>query len=454
MKQRIFGKSDIHILEVLVQTNSQNDLIIGVNCMYRLYTHNDLDGVSCGILAKLAFGENVEIRYNSVSGLDFQISRFLERDKKEDCVFITDLSVNEKNEKGLETYYKKGGKLHLIDHHKTALHFNEYDWGKVIVEHEDGRLASATNLFYEHLIENGLLKPSKVVESYVELVRQYDTWEWDKINNIKAKKLNDLFFLFSIDDFEERMVERLTSREDFNFDDFEVKILDIEEEKIQRYVRRKKREIVQTFINEKCVGIVHAESYHSELGNELGKENPHLDYIAIINVGGKRISLRTTKEDIDVSEIAGQYGGGGHAKASGCSLTEEAYQYFVAEPFQIEPMRADAFRNRYNLKESLHGTLYENRHEDQFFVFQSEDRKWMIDWNGEYVPENFLTFQEAENYVKRNYSAWLVRDERFIEFLMEHVMEMHLLPQNSVESEDIIHFDLSDSLKEHHIEHH
>ncbi|AOP15284.1 Oligoribonuclease NrnB [Bacillus licheniformis] len=31
--------------------------------MYHLYSHNDLDGVGCGILAKVAFGERVEVRY-------------------------------------------------------------------------------------------------------------------------------------------------------------------------------------------------------------------------------------------------------------------------------------------------------------------------------------------------------------------------------------------------------
>ena len=394
--------------------------------MYRLYTHNDLDGVGCGIVAKLAFDGNVEIRYNSVMGLDFQVSRFLEKPKKGDFIFITDLSVNEKNEKGLDDYVKKGGKVQLIDHHKTALHFNNYSWGKITVQYEDGRLASATSLFYEHLKEKELLKPTNSIEEFVELVRQYDTWEWDQNGNTEAKRLNDLFFMLSIDDFEERMVERLKKNEGFKFDDFEEKMLALEEEKIQRYVRKKKRELVQSFVGEFCVGIVHAESYHSELGNELGKENPHLDYIAIVSVGGKRMSLRTIHDQIDVSEIAGNYGGGGHAKASGCSLTTDAYELFVAEPFKIDPMRADAFRNQYNLKDSVNGSLYENRDEDQFYLYASEEERWIVEYNNSPIDINFSTFQEAENYIKRNYSAWLVRDEVFVQFLMENVIELKL----------------------------
>ncbi|OIJ13411.1 oligoribonuclease [Anaerobacillus alkalilacustris] len=370
-------------------------------------------------------------------GLDFQVSRFLEKPKKEDVVFITDLSVNEKNQHGLNEFVNKGGKVQLIDHHKTALDFNDYSWANVQVEYDDGRLAAATSLFYEHLKEEGLITPTDVIEEFVELVRQYDTWEWDKNNNIQAKRLNDLFFLISIDDFEERMVERLKKNETFAFDEFEEKMLALEEGKIQRYVRKKKRELVQTFIEDYCVGIVHAESYHSELGNELGKDNPHLDYIAIVSVGGKRMSLRTIHDHIDVSEIAGEYGGGGHAKASGCSLTTEAYEYFVAEPFKIDPMKADAYRNQYNIKQSLHGCLYENRDEDQFFVFNTAANKWQVEWNGSLIEESFHTFQEAENYIKRNYSAWLVRDEVFVQFLMENAIEQKLLKFSDVREEEL-----------------
>lgn len=390
--------------------------------MYLLYTHNDLDGVGCGIVARCAFGSKVEIRYNSVDGLNLQVERFLEKSRRKNFLFITDLSVNEANEHGLDEFVKSGGRVKLIDHHKTALHFNKYPWGSVQVEYDNGRLASATSLFYEYLIQNGLLTPTKGMDEFVELVRQYDTWEWEKHGSQQAKRLNDLFYMVSLEEFEEKMTERLQKNEHFSFDEFEEKILDLEEEKIERYVRRKKREIIQTIIHDHYVGVVHAESYHSELGNELGKENPHLDYIAIMNMGGKKISLRTIHDHIDVSEIAGLYGGGGHAKASGCSMTKESYQSFVAETFPMEPIRADAFKNTFNLKNSVYGTLYENRKEQSLFIFPSGDG-WVIDVDGDELNEHFSMFEEAERFVKRHYAAWLVRDQVYIAYLMEHIAE-------------------------------
>ncbi|MEN2767381.1 DHH family phosphoesterase [Ornithinibacillus xuwenensis] len=389
--------------------------------MYKLLSHNDLDGVGCGILAKLAFGKQVHVRYNAVGGLDREVAWFLDKKDSDTFLFITDLSVHEENEKRLEEFYQNGGKLQLIDHHKTAMHFNQYDWGHVAVEDSEGRLNSATSLFYEYLLQKEYINPKPAIEEFVDLVRQYDTWEWEKNDNQQAHRLNALFFLVSIDEFEEKMLERLQDNEHFYFDEFEKKILDMEDNKIERYIRRKRRELVQNKIGNNFAGIVFAESYHSELGNELGKEYPHLDYIAIINIGGRRMGFRTIHDDIDVSEIAGVYGGGGHAKAAGCSMTDEAYKYFVEETFQHDPLREDARRNRYNVKRSMFGTLYKSKSEDYYLLYQHSNGRWNLEKNHQQLEQEFPNFDEGEKFLKRTFESWLVRDEEFVHYLMEKI---------------------------------
>ncbi|WP_227939197.1 DHH family phosphoesterase [Alkalihalobacillus deserti] len=380
---------------------------------YHLYSHNDLDGVSCGILAKLSFQENVEVRYNSVQGLDFQVERFLEQKAHNDTVlFITDLSVHSENEKRLQHYFNKGGKVNLLDHHKTALHFNKYKWATVKVEYEDGRLASATSIFYDYLKENNLIDGNPAIDTFVDLVRQWDTWEWDRNNTIEAKRLNDLFYMIAIDEFEDRMIQRLQKANSFSFDDFEEKILNMEDNKIERYIQRKRRELVQTFIGGYCVGIVYAESYHSELGNVIGKESPHLDYIAILNAGGKKIAFRTIHDEIDVSKIANDFGGGGHAKAAGCSMNEEAFKLYIAETFPLESLRIDAPRNQVNLKGTKDGSLYTDREDHFYFIYLNSDQEWVLKQD-KIILNGFKTFEEAERYMKRKYGAWLVRDDVF-----------------------------------------
>jgi len=392
--------------------------------MYKLLSHTDLDGVGCGVLAKLAFGDRIKIRYNSIASLNREVEWFLENEERNTHLFITDLSVNEENEKRLEEFYQTGGKVQLLDHHKTALHFNEYEWGHVVVEDNEGSLVSGTSLFYEYLIENELIQTSNAVDEFVELVRQYDTWEWEKNNNQEAHRLNALFFLISIDEFEEKMVNRLQNSDHFFFDEFEQKILDMEEDKVERYIRRKRRELVQTSIDDYLAGIVYAESYHSELGNELGKEYPHLDYIAMLNMGGKRISLRTIHDHVDVSEVAGHYGGGGHAKAAGCSLTNEAYNQFVTDTFHLDPVREDARRNRYNLKESSSGSLYETQNDDMFLVSLQNEDEWIIENSKGLSIHTFKSFKEAEIFLKRNYAAWLVRDDIFVKYLIRYIKKL------------------------------
>jgi oligoribonuclease NrnB/cAMP/cGMP phosphodiesterase (DHH superfamily) len=388
--------------------------------LIHLYTHNDLDGLGCGILAKIAFGEEVEVHYNSVARLNSQVERYFEITKpnqqKEDMLLITDLTVNEANSKRIDQFVKDGGKAQFIDHHKTALHLNKFDWAKVTVSYEDGRLTSATSLFYDYLTTNQNISSSPSVEEFVELIRQYDTWEWEKNNLLKAKQLNDLFSLLSLDDFESKMIERLKNDDSFSFNEFEQQLLKMEEEKINRYIRKKNRELVQTFIGEHCVGIVHAEMYHSELGNELGKANGHLDYIVILNMGGKKVSFRTIHDHIDVSAVAEKFGGGGHAKASGCTMNETAYKLFVQEVFPLDPSRLDAPKNQHNVKNNPDGSLYENQSREKWFIKQLNSQ-WIVENKNKTLPLTFKEFIEAEHFVKRQYTAALARDDQYAEFI-------------------------------------
>ncbi len=117
--------------------------------------------------------------------------------------------------KELEEFHQNEGKVQFIDHHKTALHFNEYEWAHVVVEDEEGKLTSATSLFYEYLVNQQLIDSSNAIAEFVELVRQYDTWEWEKNNNQQAQRLNALFYLVSIDEFEENMINRLQIQRSF-----------------------------------------------------------------------------------------------------------------------------------------------------------------------------------------------------------------------------------------------
>ena len=75
-----------------------------------------------------------------------------------------------------------------------------------------------------------------------------------------------------------------------------------------------------TLFKDVNIGMVYAEKYRSEIGNELLKRHPDLDVIVIVNMNGG-ISLRS--RDVDVSKIASYFGGGGHIHASGIGIPLE-----------------------------------------------------------------------------------------------------------------------------------
>ncbi|MFC7373185.1 DHH family phosphoesterase [Fictibacillus iocasae] len=387
--------------------------------MIQLFSHNDLDGKSCGLLIKLAYGEKVMLTYCTHENINPLVEQFLDdpRQKKNE-VYITDIAVKDELAARLDERYQNGGKVHLIDHHATAMHFNAYEWGSVVPRYEDGRLTAATSLLYDHLVQKGLLKDGGALKEYVELVRLYDTWEWFG-NNETAKRLNDLFFLLPQDKFEEQMLPRLEG-DHFSFSETEETILNMEEDNRKAYINKKQKQMVEiwdTFTDKEGhkhdykIGIVHAEQHQSELGNELNRENPHLDLIVILNAGNKRIGYRTIHEHVDVSQYAKQFNGGGHPKASGSTMTPDAFEKFVIPAFKEQPRRPDVHNNEENVKENPKGTRYVN-HQREVTTVYLEDSKWKLEHKNNIVEnKEFADFTEAENYVKRHYNSWLIKDD-------------------------------------------
>jgi len=387
--------------------------------MVKIFTDIDLDGLGCGLLAKMAFGDKANVYYCSYRNLNQRVEMVITHPANhQEEIYITDLAVNEAVEKKLEERFKQGHHIQMIDHHVTALHFNEYKWGSVKPVYENGKKTCATSLFYDYLMEHKLLKPNSALEDFIDLVRQYDTWEWDENNNVAAKRLNDLFYILNREQFEEEMLKRLTENtETFELTDSENMILDLEEQKINRYIHSKSRQTIQTFVEDFCVGIVHAENYLSELGNALNHVYPHLDMIVLLNVSGKKMGFRTIHEEVNVAEFAQKYGGGGHPKASGAELTREAFETFVVNVFEHTPLKPDADRNEYNVKTSDFGMSYQNQKGENSFIVPKGDGGFYVVHHGERTGQVFSNFQDAEYYLKRNHASWLRHDQEYLKYL-------------------------------------
>jgi oligoribonuclease NrnB/cAMP/cGMP phosphodiesterase (DHH superfamily) len=293
----------------------------------KLFTHNDEDGVSCGILGKLAFKE-IDIEYCGYGEIDEKIQNYLKSDENtlDVFIFITDISVNKETADLINELYiaeNAKEKLLLLDHHKTALWLNEYNWANVTVHRtyqpDKHILESGTSLFYEYLLNYNLLNNNQLnISIFVDLVRAYDTWEWSKTDNLKAKMLNDVFKIIGKDDFVKEYTIALRTGDPFIFDiktDHKI-LLTYFNKKNNEYIDNKMKNVVidlDDYGNK--VGYVICDNIDctSMLGNKMC-EDLEIDYACLYY--DKGCALRSIG-NFDVSEIAKQYDGGGHKNAAG-----------------------------------------------------------------------------------------------------------------------------------------
>lgn len=281
----------------------------------KLFTHNDLDGISCGIIGKLTY-DDIDIEYCNYNDINEKIKSYLDEPGEMDFVYITDISVNEEvaeiinetNKKAESNYFQ------LLDHHKTAEWLNKYDWATVI-DIDNNKKQSGTNLFYEYLISNEGLKQTIQIEEFVELARQYDTWEWKKYDIQKAKDLNDILHMIGDFDFIFEYYHNLKDCKDhFQLSEMHLKLLHYKRLEIDRYIESKLDKVkIFNDENKNKVAFVVADNNISELGSKIC-EATDCDYCCIYT--GFNMSMRSIGE-FDVSIIAKKYGGGGHKNASG-----------------------------------------------------------------------------------------------------------------------------------------
>ena len=283
----------------------------------------DVDGVSPIILYKLT-KQKFDYKLCEIYELDHVIEEVIRQDEDYENIYIVDLTVSEKSYNILEKSKYKG-KIKVFDHHQTHLFASKKRYVTINIEE------CGTTLFYKYLCKNYYLK-KEVLDEYTSHVKDLDLWHWEEKGNLTAKRLGDLFTIYGKERYIKEMIKKLKKQEHFDFSLFEKKILTLEEEKIEKYIDRKDKEIFEIKWNEYTFGVVFSERYRSELGNTLSLRHPEYDFIVMINFGGG-VSFRTNK-DVDVSIVASKIGGGGHKKASGAPLDKEIKKLVIKEIFK------------------------------------------------------------------------------------------------------------------------
>ena len=302
----------------------------------KIFTHTDLDGVGCAIIAYLAFGKkNVDVEYCNYDDVDDKVEAFMENEdlyRSYDSIFITDISVSDQVASMIDCLDKAERTVRLFDHHGTALRLDNYFWC-TIYEYLDAVKTSGTELFYLYLRNTLSLTYSQAtqhkISRFVSIVRDYDTWRWKELgeDGLVSKQMNDLFHIYGRDKFIELAMKRImfsTSplHQDEWFSETDLLLLEQKQKDIDIYVEQKERQItVKTDQWGNTYGVIFAERYFSELGNCLCEIHPELAYIAMIDISRGIVSYRTIRDDINLgTDIAHNYGGGGHPKAAGSTF--------------------------------------------------------------------------------------------------------------------------------------
>ena len=216
--------------------------------MIYLFTHTDLDGVGCAVLAKLFFADEPCITYCDYGDIDYEVKTLLDNVEilqSEDKIFITDISISKELAKRIEASSLKC-EIKLFDHHATAEPLNEFSWCKVrATDEEDHDLTCGTKMFYDHLVHQyGDLYKNSLCD-FVDFVRQWDTWTWKNTGERgrAAKYMNDLLDIRGKYDFINHFVHQFQTKGYCYYDEIDKMLLEIRQKEIQEYIHEKSQQM-------------------------------------------------------------------------------------------------------------------------------------------------------------------------------------------------------------------
>lgn len=283
---------------------------------YLLITHTDLDGISPIILMNLT-KEDFEFKSIDNNETEDTINELLESDLSiYKMIYIVDLTIP-------KHFYDKFANIkniRIFDHHESHLYASSFEFATVKIE-EYGHLTCGTELFHNYLKDIYPNLDTPLINNYVELVRQGDTWDFDDTD--LAKQVGSLPYIYGKKAYIKSITKRLTKdKEKFELTAFEKRYVKIQNEELDRYLKYKEGKMQKYEINGYKVGVVFAENHKSELGNYLSSVNLDLELIIIISAC-ERISYRTVHDDVKCNKFAELVGGGGHQKASGSDMSQE-----------------------------------------------------------------------------------------------------------------------------------
>lgn len=303
-----------------------------------IFTHNDLDGVGCGIIGKYYFPD-AYVQYCSYDNIDDTLLYFLSHNENilsEMRIIISDIYYKQENS-DITEMLRMVGELIICDHHATSAWLNNVDFQhnsfvNVIADSD----VCGTKILFKILDDLYAMPDSTKIPEFVENVNSWDVWQWvkqlpetndivklkDAINHNMSFTLNGAVYFYGIENFVNKVLMYF-----HNFIDFD----DIVSEKLVEFNTKQINSVtdyIKTHYEYESehygkipYTIIKLNSPNISLASLLCKNAMEADdkFLAIyIDEDKDAVSLRCNVEGIDLSVIAKECEGGGHKDAAGC----------------------------------------------------------------------------------------------------------------------------------------
>jgi len=313
--------------------------------IYGLF-HNDLDGYGSGKVASsfVNLADAAYLHYNKVNA---KIDEYCnETYKNYDGLIIADLNLDMARMEKLNKLAKSGHCIMYFDHHfKTAEQLEFFKKSRIFFDYNKDYCAASIML--THFISNEY-NTSIDIEKLTEVVNLIDAWDMYKwqnpetfeVVNEDAENLKTYFKNFGSEKTMLKIDSYINGQFKSLFSKIEISNISILKRDIRRAVadRNKHLDIIQyPFDGEVMdIGITYAEKDVTEIGNMLNVLNKNLAFIVVVDMVHKSVNFRTIFNKPNLAAIAAIYGGGGHPKAAGCELNENAFNAFVNKTLSRE----------------------------------------------------------------------------------------------------------------------
>lgn len=296
----------------------------------KLISHNDLDGFGAPLLLKALQPElfnNVTFDLTTCSAgrLDQELERFFRQPdiQKYSDIYIMDMTPDsDYSFQQLEQHF--ANHWLVFDHHESEEDLRKQYATNCISPTNPEINPSAVSLVWDWVSKqvnfaNVPTARQHELQEIVELIRAYDTWDWQNDPNMKSEKrqaadeLNQLFWFYPLSQ-SKTFVTTVYQTGWKQYRAQNTLLINTLNSRRQRYLDKHLKNVIEFSVDGHSFGIVYASDFKSEIAHALLQQH---DVEAALVIDAHSVSLRSNGQ-LDVAEFAADYfNGGGHADSAG-----------------------------------------------------------------------------------------------------------------------------------------